>query len=151
MLKQKIDQALKEAMLSGDKVRVSVLRGLKSAVLYEEVASGKKETGLSDVEIETVLARESKKRLESIELYKQGGSQDKASAEEAERAIINEFLPKPLTPDQIAEAVKKHIELLGASSPADMGKVIGAVKSDLGNSADGAQIAEVVKKQLEQS
>lgn len=148
MLKQKIDQSLKEAMLAGDKPRVSVLRGLKSAVLYEEVAAGKRDDGLNDSEIEAVFAKEAKKRQESADLYRQGGSADKADAEEYEKKIIEEFLPQKISAEDLSQLVKNKISEIGATGPADMGKVIGSVKADVGSSADGSDIANEVKKQL---
>lgn len=76
MLKQKIEQDIKTAMLAGDKTLVMTLRGLKSAILYIEVAQGIRDTGLPDAEVIDLLAKEAKKRQESADLYKQGGNQE---------------------------------------------------------------------------
>ena len=133
-------------MLGGDKFLAEVLRGLKSAVLYEEVAKNKREEGLSDTEVEQVLAREAKKRQESADLFKQGGNQDSAAKELKEKEIIAGYLPKQLSDDELNELVDSAIAGLGESP--QMGQVIGAVKAKAGSSADGARIAAAVKSKL---
>jgi uncharacterized protein YqeY len=145
-----INQDLKAAMLSGDKRRVEVLKGIKNAMLYEAVSLNIKETGLNSEQAQTVLARESKKRAEAAEIYKKAGVAERAEAEIAEKAIIDIYLPKQLGETEILVAVKEEIKNLGALSLADMGRVIGAVKSHLGAAADGAVVAKLVKKELEQ-
>lgn len=135
-------------MLGGDILRVETLRGLKSVILYAEVAAGKREDGLNDAEIEALFAREAKKRQESAELYVQGGAQDKADKELSEKAIIEEYLPEQVSEADILAVVQKTITELGISGPQAMGQVIGKVKSALGNTADGAVIARIVKEKL---
>ncbi len=87
-IKQQIDQDLKQALLSGKKDLVTTLRGLKSAILYVEVAQNKRETGLPDQEVIEVFTREAKKRQESADLYAQGGNAEKQQAELTEKKII---------------------------------------------------------------
>src|SRR6185369_11783185 len=99
MLKVRIDQDLKTALLAGDKTLATTLRGLKSAILYVEVAKGVRDEGLSDEEIVTLLAKEAKKRQESADLYVQGGSQERADAELAEKKAIEVYLPQQLSDD----------------------------------------------------
>ncbi len=96
MLEQKIEQDLKTALLASDAQRVSVLRGLKSVLLNVKVAEGKRDSGLDDDAVLAIFAKEAKKRQESADLYKQGGSQEKADAELAEKAIIEGYLPEQL-------------------------------------------------------
>lgn len=145
----RINRDLKVAMLSGDKQRVEVLKGIKNAILYEAVNLKVKDTGLNDEQTQKVLARESKKRAAAAELYKNAGATERAEAEKAEKVIIDTYLPKQLSETETLAAVKNEIEQLGASSMADMGRVIGAVKFRLGAAANGATVAQLVKKELE--
>jgi uncharacterized protein YqeY len=147
-LEQQIEQDLKAAMLGGDTQRVSVLRGLKSVLLNEKIAKGTRETGLSDDDALSLISKESKKRQDSADLYVQGGAQDKADAELAEKAIIDSYLPAQLSEDEISKLVDQAIAVTGASGPADMGKVIGAVRAKAGASADGGVIARIAKEKL---
>lgn len=135
-------------MLSGDALRVETLRGLKSVILYAEVAAGKREEGLSEAEIEVLFVREAKKRQESAELYVQGQAQDRADKELSEKAIIEEYLPEQVNEADILAIVEKTITELSASGPQAMGQVIGKVKGMLGSTADGAVIARIVKEKL---
>lgn len=148
MLKQKLQEDIKAAMLSRDTLRLETLRGLKSAILYAEVAAGKREAGLPDSEIEVIFAKEAKKRQESADLYVQGGAADKADKELSEKAIIEEYLPEQLSEAELTVAVEKVIAELQATSLQAMGQVVGAVKAAVGTSADGALIAKIVKEKL---
>ncbi len=148
MLKQKLEQDLKAALLAGDKNRALVLRSLKSAILYVEVAKGVRDEGLPDDEIIQVLAKEAKKRQESADLYKQGGSEDKAAAELAEKAIIETYLPAQLSDEELIAVIDAAIAEVGASGPQAMGQVIGIVKQKAGAGADGARVARLVKERL---
>jgi uncharacterized protein YqeY len=144
-LKERIADEMKAALLGGDRFVGETLRNLKAAILNEEVATGTRETGLSDDQIETVIAREVKKRVESAKLYRDNGREDLAAPEEQEMAVLKRYLPEPLTEDEIAAAARTTAEEVGATSQADMGKLIGAVKAKLGNAADGATVARIVK------
>jgi uncharacterized protein len=146
MLKERLQRDLKAALLGGDKFRTEVLRGLKSAILYEEVAKGERETGLSDEAVQVVFAREAKKRTESAEIYQKAGEAARAQTELAERAIIEAYLPKQLSDEELGSAVDEVIAMLGANP--QLGPVIGAVKQRVGQAADGARIAAVVKARL---
>ena len=148
MIKQKLQDDIKAAMLSGDRLRVETLRGLKSVILYAEVAAGKREEGLEDAEIEALFAREAKKRQESADLYVQGQAQDRADKELSEKAIIEEYLPEQMSEADIVVVVEKTIAELGVSGSRAMGQVIGKVKGVVGNTADGAVIARIVKEKL---
>ena len=145
----KIEADLKTALLAGDKSKVETLRGLKSAILNEVIAKNARETGLSDEQIQQVLGRESKKRQEAADLYKQAGEQARADAELSEKSVIDAYLPAQLPEEEVAKAVEAAISELNASSVADMGKVIGAVRTKLGASADGAVIARLAKAKLQ--
>lgn len=149
MLKARIDQDLKAALLAGDKVLATTLRGLKSAILYAEVAQGARDEGLGDDDIIALLSKEAKKRQESAELYQKGGNAEKASAELAEKAVIEKYLPQQLSDEELVTIIKESIASTGASGPAAMGQVIGMVKQKTAGQADGARIAQLVKQQLE--
>jgi uncharacterized protein YqeY len=144
----KIERDLKAAMLAGDKDKVEVLRGLKTALQYEAVSVGSQDRSLSEEAAQKVLAKESKKRQDPAEIYKNAGEQQRAETELAEKKIIDTFLPEQLSDEEIKKAVDEEIAKLGASSTADMGKVIGAVRQRLGAAANGSTIARLVKESL---
>jgi uncharacterized protein YqeY len=148
-IRQQIDDDVKAAMLSGDSLRVETLRGLKSVILYADVATKKRDTGgVDDDEVLTLLAKEVKKRQESADLYVQGGSQERADKELAEKAIIEAYLPAQMSEEEITTIIDAIIAEQGAEGMQAMGKVIGAVKAKTGNSADGSVIARLVKERL---
>ena len=148
VLKDKINSDLKEALLSGDHFRAETLRGIKAVILNEEVAQGKREDGIDDNVIEQLLARELKKRNESAVIYENAQRPELAEKERAEAKIISEYLPKQVTEDEIEAVVIRVIKNLGVSKQNEMGQVIGLVKKELGNTADGALIAKIVKNNL---
>jgi uncharacterized protein YqeY len=147
-LKARINEDVKTAMLGGDRFAADVLRGLKAAILNEEVALGKRDEGLDDATIEQVIAREVKKRGESKLLYEQNGRPELAETEQREADILSLYLPTQLTEAEVQAVVTTVIAEVGATGPADMGRVIGAVKARVGTAASGAVIADVVKKSL---
>jgi uncharacterized protein len=147
-MQEEIDKDLKSALLAGDRAKVETLRGLKNALQYEAVASGSKDRSLTDEQIQRVLAREAKKRQEAADLYQQGGNQERANAELAEKQVIENYLPEQASEEEIRKTVEEEIAKLGSPTLADMGKVIGAVRGRLGASADGATIAGLVKERL---
>jgi uncharacterized protein len=147
-LKQRIQDDLKAALLGGNRFAAETLRGLKAAILNEEVAKGKRDEGLEDVEIEQIIAKEVKKRNESAALYEQNDRAESASNERQEAEILSTYLPPQLGEEEITSMIEAAITQLGANGMSDMGKVIGAVKANVGNTADGAIIAKLVKEQL---
>lgn len=147
-LKQRIDGDLKTALLSGDHDKATVLRGAKATILNEEVSQGKRDEGLDDSVIEQLIAREIKKRNESAELYKQAGRLELVENELGEAKILTEYLPEQVSEDDIKTAVDKAISELNVSDMSGMGQVIGSVKKQFGNSADGSLIAQLVKQKL---
>lgn len=149
MIKQRLQDDVKTAMLAGDTMRLECLRGLKSTILYAEVAAGKRDEGLSDAEIESLLAKEAKKRQESADLYTKGGAADKADKELSEKAIIEEYLPPQLSEAEVAAVVDEVIAQVKPEGIGQMGQVIGQVKSRLGTAADGSIVARLVKEKLQ--
>ena len=148
-LKDTIQNDMKAALLGGNRFEGDVLRNLKAAILNEEVATGKRDEGLPDAEIEKIIAREVKKRNESIKLYEANGRPELAEDEKKEIAVLSTYLPQQLSEDEIRELAKLVIEELDNVGPSMMGQVIGGVKAKAGNSADGATVARVVKELLQ--
>jgi uncharacterized protein YqeY len=148
-MENKLEQDLKAAMLAGDKQRVSVLRGLKAVLLNVKVATGKRESGLSDDEILVQLSKQAKQRQESADLFKQGGNQAKADDELAEKVIIESYLPAQLSEDELNKLIDEAIAQSGVQGLAGMGQVIGQVKAKTGAAADGALIARLAKEKLQ--
>jgi len=147
-LKSQIDSDLKAALLGGDRFRAEVLRGLKAAILNEEVAKGKREEGLGDDVIEQLIAREVKKRNDSAQQYAAANRPELTEAEQNEAKVLEAYLPEQVSEEAIAAIVNETIAALGVSGPQAMGQVIGAVKGKLGNTADGSTIARLVKAAL---
>jgi uncharacterized protein YqeY len=147
-MQEQIDRDLKAAMLSGDKQKVEVLRGLKSAMQYEALNLRTEDRKLSDEQALKVVARESKKRQETAELYRNNDEANRAEAELNEKKVIDEYLPEQLSEEDITKVVDEEVGKLSATAPSDMGKVISAVRGRLGAQADGATIARLVKERL---
>jgi uncharacterized protein YqeY len=149
-LKERLNDDLKAALLGGNRFAADTLRNLKAAILNEEVAQNRRDEGLNDTEIEGVIAREVKKRRESIVLYEQNERTDLAENEQAEIDVLSVYLPEQLSDDEIQTTIDEIVTTLGVTGPQAMGQVIGAVKSKLGSAADGATIARLVKSTLQQ-
>ena len=148
-IRQQLDDDVKAAMLAGDSLRVDTLRGLKSVILYADVAARKHDsTGISDSEVLSLFAKEVKKRQESADLYIQGGSQVRADKELAEKKIIESYLPEQLSDEDIISIIDEVITSEDASGVQAMGKVIAAVKTKVGNTADGSKVAQLVRQRL---
>lgn len=145
-LKEQLQQDLKAAMIARDSLKTDVLKGLKSAILYAEVAAGKREDGLDDEGVLAVFKKEAKKRQESADLYVKGGRQELADKELAEKAIIDTFLPAQLDEAAVNALIDQAMAEMGISTPEkqDMGKLIGAVKAKAGAEVDGAMLARLV-------
>lgn len=148
-LETTIDQDLKAAQLARNEQLVSVLRMVKSSFLYAKVAAGTRDSQLSDEAVQDILAKEAKKRQESADLYKQGGNEQKAEAELAEKAIIERYLPAQLSEAELKSVIDTVFSENGATDMSQMGQIIGAVKKQTGASADGALIARLVKERLQ--
>lgn len=151
MLKVRLDQDVKTALLAGDMVLVTTLRGLKSVILYAEVAKGTRNDGLSDEEIVALFSKEAKKRQESADLYLRGGNEEKAQAELSEKAVIEQYLPSQISDEELSRIVDEAIAESGATGLQMMGQVIGTVKRKVGAGADGGRVAMLVKQKLVQT
>ncbi len=144
-LKQKLTDDLKQAMKDGDKVKRSAIRLLMSAVNNAEIA---RRAPLEDTDILGIITKEVRQRRESIEAFKQGNRQDLVAQEEAELAILQEYLPQQMTREEIAEAARRVIEEVGALGPGDKGKVMPKLIAQLKGRADGQEINAVVSELL---
>lgn len=134
-------------MRSGDKVALGTIRMVLTAITNEEVA-GKEARTLSEDEIITVLSREGKKRREAAEEFAKAGREDKAAEERAEGEVIAKYLPAQLSEDDIKKMISAAITSTGAAGPADMGKVMGAIKPQIAGKADGSIVSSLVKAAL---
>lgn len=143
-LKEKINADLKVLMLARDSFSTNVLRGLKAAILSEEVAKNKREEGLDDSEIESVIAREVKKRNEAAKLL----DEERANNELKEAEILSKYLPEMMNEEEVLKIVQNEISKLDEKSPKQMGQVIGSIKAKYGNSIDGSMLAKMVKEEL---
>ncbi len=140
---------LKEAMKNKEKDRLKVLRSLKSKLLEREISERKGgEASLSDEQVTEVLMKAAKQRKESIEQFQEGGRDDLVASEEQELQIIESYLPEMLSEEEIRDIARQKIEQLGAENMADMGKVMGAMMSELKGQAEGSLVSKVVKEEL---
>ncbi|MFA5628754.1 MAG: GatB/YqeY domain-containing protein [Dehalococcoidales bacterium] len=146
-LKQKLNDDLKQALRSGDRLSCSVIRMLLSAIHNAEIA---KRGELEETELIGVIAKDAKQHKESILAFKQGNRPDLVEKEEAELAVIEKYLPEQMSRKDVVTAARKVIEEVGAQTPRDKGKVMGKLVSQLKGKADGQVINEVVNELLEQ-
>ena len=146
-LKQKLMDNLKQAMRGRDKVRLSVIRLVMAAIKNAEIA---RQAALEDTDILGIIAKEVRQRRESIEAFKQGNRHDLVAQEEAELAILNEYLPQQMTREEIIAAAQRVIEEVGAQGPGDKGRVMPKLIAQLKGKADGREINAVVTELLSQ-
>ena len=146
-LKETLKTDLTEAIRSSDKVVSGTIRMVLTAITNEEV-SGKEARVLTDDEIITVLSREAKKRREAAEEFAKAGRTDKAAEEKSEGEVIARYLPAQLSEDDIKQLIAAAVASTGASGPADMGKVMGAIKPQIAGKADGSLVSSLVKAAL---
>ena len=147
MLFEQISNDIKEAMKARDKVRLETLRNIKKVFLEAKTAPGANDT-LEDADALKLLSKLAKQGRESAATYVQQNRQDLADAELAQVAVIEEYLPKAMTEDEIEAAVKDIIAQTGAQGMKDMGKVMGAATKQMAGRADGRVISAIVKKLL---
>ena len=144
-LKQKLAEDLKQALRGGDKVRRSVIRLVMAAIKNAEIA---RQVTLEDADILGVIAKEARQRRESIEAFRQGNRQDLVTQEEAELAILNQYLPQQMSREEITAEARRVIEEVGAQGPSDKGKVMPKLIAQLKGKADGREINAVVTELL---
>ena len=144
-LKQKLTDDLKQAMRDGDTVKRSVIRLTMAAIKNAEIA---RQTTLEDADILGVIAKEVRQRKESIDAFKQGNRPDLAAKEEAEMAVLEQYLPQQMTREEIVAEARKVIDEVGAQGLGDKGKVMPQLIANLKGRADGREINEVVTELL---
>jgi uncharacterized protein len=137
---EQVQTDTREAMKAGERGRVGALR-----LIADALQKDRKEGGDDEV---AVLRRERKRRLEAADAYREGGSEDRAEAEEAEAREIERYLPAELSDDQLAELVDAAISKTGAGEPGEMGKVMGAVMPKVSGRADGKRVSAMVRERL---
>jgi len=142
-----LTEEMKNAMRSKDSVRLESLRAIKSAVLLAQTSGG--DSGeLTDDDAIKLLQRLVKQRKDSAAIFRDQNRLDLAEPEEAQAAIIEEFLPAQMSDDELESTIGSIIEISGASGMKDMGKVMGIASKQLAGKADGKRIADTVKKKL---
>lgn len=144
-LTEKINEDIKTAMKAKEKEKLSALRDIKSKLLME-ATSGQGE--VSEEKEMKVVMKLHKQRMETYQLYKEQGRDDLADEEMMQAEIIEAYLPKMMSEDEVRSAVVEQISKVGASGPQDMGKVMGPLSKELAGKADGKMIASIVKEKL---
>jgi hypothetical protein len=147
-LKGRLRNDLTASMRARDELRMSTLRMVLTAITNSEVA-GATPRRLSDSDVLAVLTKEAKKRHEAADAFREGGRADRAEREEAEAGVIGEYLPAPLSDDELAAMVDAAVAETGASSPRDMGAVMKLLQPRTAGRADGARVAAAVKAKLQ--
>jgi uncharacterized protein YqeY len=146
-LKAQIDSDIKKAMLNRQKDELRALRAIKSLILLAETEKGKQVQLTENVEM-SLLMKAVKQRRDSLKIYEDQGRDDLAEKEKEELLIIEKYLPKQLSDEDIGSAIKEIIENTGAEGMKDMGKVMGIASKKLAGKAEGRKIAEITKKLL---
>ncbi len=146
-LKQTIDNDIKKAMLAKNKEELEALRAIKSLILLAETEKGGAGDLAADVE-NKLLVKAAKQRKEAADIFIQQNRKDLADKELGQLEVINRYLPKQLSEDEIVNAIKAVIAEVGAKGPQDMGKVMGVATKKLAGQADGKIISDLVKKLL---
>ncbi|HUD04955.1 MAG TPA: GatB/YqeY domain-containing protein [Patescibacteria group bacterium] len=148
MNKQKLQEELKQSMLSRNELRTSVLRMLLSAINYYEIQKGGAGYQATEEDILTVTQNQAKQRRDSIEQFKTAGRQELVDKETKELEILSAYLPEQMGEEEITKLVKEAIAQTGATSMADMGKLMGALMPKVKGKADGNLVSSIVKKEL---
>jgi len=146
-LDQNMNTALKEAMKAKDEVKLRTLRAIKSAFLVAKTAPGSSHE-LTDADELKIIQKLYKQRKDSCDIFMEQGREDLAKTEKEEMAILEAFLPKQMSDDELSATLKAIIEQTGASSPKDMGKVMGMATKQLSGKADGKRISGIVRQLL---
>ena len=146
-LETKVMEDLKKAMLAKDEKSLRSLRAIKAGIIQAKTAEGAGGQIKEEEEVK-LLQKLVKQRKDSLEIYEKQGREDLASKEREEIEVIEKFLPKQLSESELRDIISRVIQETGASSPSDMGKVMGAANKQLAGKADGKMIAGIVKELL---
>src|SRR5882724_7276545 len=147
-IQERIDSDLKESMRAKNASKVGVLRMLKSALKYTAIAKSGSDAELSDAEAAQVIRKQAKQRQDSIESFEKGGRAELAAKEKEELSILNAYLPKAMSSDELAALVRETIAEVSATSKAQMGAVMKALQARVAGRADGKILSQEVQKQL---
>ncbi len=148
MTKQQLQEELKQSMLSRDTEKTSVLRMIISAVNYYEINKGGAGYEATEEDVMNVIQTQAKQRRDSIEQYTAGNRPELAEKEQKELNMISSYLPEQMREDDIRTLVKEAITQTGASTPQDMGKVMGALMPKTKGKADGGLVSKIVREEL---
>jgi uncharacterized protein YqeY len=147
-LKKQINADMIVAMKAKDTQTRDTLRSLDSAIKNEEIAQGKREEGLDDVGVIAIIKRSIKQRKDSIDQFEKGGRAELAQQEKAELEILKKYLPKQMSEEEVHAIVKEVISQTGATSKADIGKVMGPIMGRVGDQSDGNTVRKIVDELL---
>ncbi len=146
-LQERISADMKEAMKAKDKVRLAALRDIKSKIMLAMTEAAGSDT-LDDAAVTKILSKQLKQREDTLAIYKEQGRDDLVAEEQAQADVIRVYLPQPMTEEELAQAVSELIAELGASSMADMGRVMGTASARFAGRADGKAISALVRQHL---
>jgi hypothetical protein len=146
-LEQLVNEHMKEAMKSGDRLRLDTLRMLRASII-EFNKSGNAQNGMTEEDEQKILLNAAKKRKDAIEMYKQANRSDLQEKEELELHIIQSYLPEQLSEEEIHAVINTLITQTGAQGPKDMGKVMGLAMKELRGKADGTKVQSILKSIL---
>ena len=147
-LSDQVTEDIKTAMRAKDTTALGTLRALKSAIKNSAIEKGGADAVLDDAEVTIVIRKQIKQRQDSINQFEQAGRAELAEKEKAEMEVLEKYLPAALTQDEIDQAVTEAIAETGASSRADMGKVMKVVQEKTGGRADGKTLSQAVQSKL---
>lgn len=149
MTKQELKDELKKSMLARDTEKTGILRMVISAIGYYEIEKGGAGYEATEEDVMTVLQKQVKQRRDSVEQFRAGGREELAEKEEKEIAMLEGYLPAQMGEDEISKLVDEAIASTGASSPQDMGKVMGALMPKTKGKADGGLVSKIVREKLQ--
>jgi len=144
-LQQRLESAMRDSMRARNELRTQTLRMAMAAAHNQRIARGRE---LTDEEVVEVIGRQVKQRRESIAMYRDAGHDDRAAGEEAEAAILAEFLPEQLSEAEVEALAREAIAEIGATAPGDMGRVMGQLSPRTKGRADGRMVSDVVRRLL---
>ena len=148
MLKAQLKEELKQSMLARDAMKTSVLRMVISAIGYAEIQKGGAGYEATDEDVLAVIQKEVKQHKDSIEQFKNAGRQELVDKESKELEILSTYLPAQMSEEEVKKLVIEAVKQTGATSPADMGKVMGALMAKVKGKADGVMVSKLVREQL---
>ncbi len=151
MNKQKLQEELKQSMLARDELRTSVLRMLLSAINYYEIKKGGAGYEASEEDVLAVSQNQAKQRRDSIEQFKSAGRQELVDKEQKELEILEVYLPAQMSEEEVRKLVEETVKAAGATTPADIGKVMGVLMPKIKGKADGGLVSKIVKESLSAS